>query len=129
MKYCVSRMRNAIFHPRPSFLLDKYERSYYFIFMTKGEDTKSMILDAALDMASRLGLEAVSIGELAKVTGMSKSGLFAHFQSKENLQNEILNHAGRLFSSKVVVPALKTAGGIPRIKALSAQLDWAGRPK
>ncbi len=92
--------------------------------MTKGEDTKSMILDAALNMASRLGLEAVSIGELAKVTGMSKSGLFAHFQSKENLQKEILNHAGRLFSSKIVVPALKTAAGIPRIKALVH--NWIG---
>jgi len=86
--------------------------------MTKGEDTKQMILNAALNMAARLGLEAVSIGELAKVTKMSKSGLFAHFQSKENLQNEILRHAGGLFSSRVVVPTLKTEAGIPRIKAL-----------
>lgn len=86
--------------------------------MTKGEDTKHMILDAALNMAARLGLEAVSIGELAKVTKMSKSGLFAHFQSKENLQNEILRHAGGLFSSRVVMPALRTEAGIPRIRAL-----------
>ena len=54
--------------------------------MTKGEDTKLAILEIGLDMASRLGLEAVSIGALAKATDMSKSGLFAHFQSKENLQ-------------------------------------------
>jgi AcrR family transcriptional regulator len=92
--------------------------------MTKGEDTKQMILDAALSMASRLGLESVSIGELAKVTGMSKSGLFAHFQSKENLQIEILSHAGGLFSSKVVVPALRTEAGIPRIRALVS--NWVG---
>ena len=86
--------------------------------MTKGEDTKLMILEIGLDMASRFGLESVSIGELAKATGMSKSGLFAHFQSKENLQNDILQHAGRLFADGVVVPALRTEAGIPRIRAL-----------
>ena len=86
--------------------------------MTKGEDTKLMILEVGLDMASQLGLETVSIGALAKATGMSKSGLFAHFQSKENLQNDILRYAGQLFSKGVVVPALKTQAGIPRIRAL-----------
>jgi AcrR family transcriptional regulator len=86
--------------------------------MTKGEDTKLMILEAGLEMASRLGLEDVSIGALAKETHMSKSGLFAHFQSKENLQKDILHHAGYLFSQGVVAPALKTDPGIPRIKAL-----------
>lgn len=94
--------------------------------MTKGEDTKLMILDNGLSMASRLGLEAVSIGALAKATRMSKSGLFAHFQSKENLQTEILNHAGQLFASKVVLPALKVEAGIPRIRALvSNWIQWA----
>ena len=96
--------------------------------MTKGEDTKLMILDTALNMASRLGLEAVSIGGLAKATKMSKSGLFAHFQSKENLQKEILSHAGDLFSSKVVVPALKKEAGIPRIRALVDNwIKWAAK--
>lgn len=94
--------------------------------MTKGEETKLMILDKGLDMASQLGLEAVSIGELAKATQMSKSGLFAHFQSKENLQTEILNHAGQLFASKVVSPALKVAAGIPRIRSLVDNwIRWA----
>ena len=59
--------------------------------MKKGEETKIAILEAGLDMASQLGLECVSIGSLAKVIKMSKSGLFEHFQSKENLQVEILN--------------------------------------
>lgn len=86
--------------------------------MTKGEDTKLMILEAGLDMASQLGLESVSIGALAKATRMSKSGLFAHFQSKERLQGDILKFAGELFSRGVVVPALKTQAGIPRIRAL-----------
>ena len=92
--------------------------------MTKGEDTKQMILDIGLDMASRLGLEAVTIGELAKAASMSKSGLFAHFQSKENLQTEILRYAGEHFSKGVVVPALKAEAGIPRIKALVD--NWVG---
>lgn len=86
--------------------------------MTKGEDTKLMILDAGLDMASQLGLESVSIGALAKATKMSKSGLFAHFQSKENLQSDILHHAGQLFSEEVVVPALRTEAGIIRVRTL-----------
>jgi AcrR family transcriptional regulator len=86
--------------------------------MTKGEDTKLSVLEAGLDMASQLGLECVTIGNLAKATNLSKSGLFAHFQSKENLQIEILNHAAELFSEGVIVPALKTRAGIPRIRAL-----------
>lgn len=86
--------------------------------MKKGEDTKSVILEAGIDMASRLGLECVSIGALSKATHMSKSGLFGHFQSKENLQIEILNQAAQKFAESVVIPALKTKAGIPRIKAL-----------
>jgi len=96
--------------------------------MTKGEDTKLMILEVGLDMASQLGLEAVSIGALAKATRMSKSGLFAHFQSKENLQNDILRYAGQLFSEGVVAPALKTQAGIPRIRALVRNwVDWTAK--
>ncbi len=100
------------------FFLDKNERSYYYIPMTKGEDTKRIILNEGLEMATQLSLESVSIGNLAKATRMSKSGLFAHFQSKENLQIEILKHAGELFAEEVVVPALMKKAGIPRIKAV-----------
>jgi len=93
--------------------------------MGKGNETKSAILDTAFGLASKLGLEGVTIGILAKATGMSKSGLFAHFQSKENLQVEILQHAGRVFSEKVIVPALRTEPGIPRIRALvSNWIHW-----
>ena len=92
--------------------------------MTKGEDTKLSILETGLDMASRLGLEAVTIGSLAGATGMSKSGLFAHFQSKENLQIEILKFAADEFADSVVIPALKVRRGIPRIKALVR--NWIG---
>ena len=96
--------------------------------MTKGNETKTAILDTALDMASELGLEGVTIGILAKATKMSKSGLFAHFQSKENLQIETLKHAGRIFAETVVVPALRTEAGLPRIRALvNNWVDWASR--
>lgn len=83
-----------------------------------------MILAAGLNMASQLGLEAVSIGALARAVNMSKSGLFAHFQSKENLQNDIMHFAGQRFSDDVVVPALKVEAGIPRIQALVD--NWIG---
>ena len=86
--------------------------------MTKGIDTRMTILETGLDLASRLGLEAVTIGTLAKATGMSKSGLFAHFQSKENLQIELLKFAGEIFAKDVVAPALRIASGEPRIRAL-----------
>ena len=81
-------------------------------------------------MASTMGLDLVSIGSLAKATGTSKSGLFAHFQSKENLQVDILKHAGDVFAENVVVPALRTPAGIPRIKALVGNwIRWTSRLK
>jgi AcrR family transcriptional regulator len=96
--------------------------------MTKGQETKEMILDIGLEMASRLGLEAVSIGELAKAAQMSKSGLFAHFQSKENLQIEILKFAGDRFAQGVVIPALRGEAGITRIQALVDNwIGWTSR--
>lgn len=92
--------------------------------MTKGQDTRTTILETGLGLASRLGLEAVTIGALAKATGMSKSGLFAHFQSKENLQVELLRYAGEMFARDVVAPALRVASGEQRIRALVA--SWIG---
>lgn len=98
--------------------------------MTKGKDTKYAILASALDMASQLSLESVTIGSLAKATQMSKSGLFAHFQSKENLQIEILKFAATDFSDHVVLPAIKEKAGIPRIKALVDNwIQWSTRLK
>lgn len=93
--------------------------------VSKGEHTRLAILEAGLAMASQFGLENVTIGELAKATGMSKSGLFAHFQSKENLQVEIVDFAAHLFSENVVVPALRETAGIPRVQALVRNwIDW-----
>ena len=96
--------------------------------MTKGDDTRQVILQAGLDMASQVGLEGVSIGALAKATQMSKSGLFAHFQTKEKLQLEILNLAAQLFSDHVIVPALRVEAGIPRIRTLvNNWIEWSSR--
>jgi AcrR family transcriptional regulator len=95
--------------------------------MAKGEDTKQTILEYGLQMASQVGLESVTIGVLAKETGMSKSGLFAHFQSKENLQIGILEYAAGEFAHHIIVPALKKPSGIPRIKALVENwISWTG---
>ena len=84
--------------------------------MSKGHDTHQAILQTGLDMASRVGLEQVTIGNLAKESGLSKSGLYAHFQAKETLQIEILQLAGQIFAASVLVPALRSASGIDRIR-------------
>lgn len=98
--------------------------------MTKGQDTKYAILATALEMATESSLESVTIGSLAKATGMSKSGLFAHFHSKENLQIAILEFAANDFVAQVVLPAIKQKAGIPRIKALVKNwTQWGKRLK
>ncbi len=85
---------------------------------SKGEATRSAVLGSALSLATQLGLEGVTIGKLAEHVGMSKSGLFAHFSSKENLQVAILEEASWRFVALVVAPALKKPRGEPRVRAL-----------
>ena len=86
--------------------------------MNSKTEKKNLILQNGLDLASQIGLVAISIGELAKAIPMSKSGLFAHFNSKENLQLSILEYAGDLFRNSVLLPALKEKRGIPRVQAV-----------
>ena len=96
--------------------------------MPKGISTKQDIINRGLEMASQLGLECITIGLLAKETSLSKSGLFAHLKSKENLQLEILRHAADDFTKKVILPALKIQAGITRIKALVKNwIDWGNK--
>jgi len=93
--------------------------------MKKGDDTRESILLVGLELASQYGLEDVTIGGLAKEMKMSKSGVFGHFHSKENLQILILEYAMEQFKETVVLPALKIKGGIPRIKAIVDQwINW-----
>ena len=96
-----------------------------FTNMTKGQDTKERILGEALDLASTVGIEGLSIGELAKASEMSKSGLFAHFESKEDLQLEVLKTASAHFIETVVSPSLRQPRGEPRVRALFERwLAW-----
>jgi AcrR family transcriptional regulator len=93
--------------------------------VSKGEATKTSILDEALHVASRVGFEGLSIGQLADRTEMSKSGLFAHFRSKEQLQLQTLEHAASRFTDVVVRPTLKAPRGERRIRELFERwLDW-----
>ena len=85
---------------------------------TKGERTKSLILDSAVEIASVNGLEGLSIGGLAKELSMSKSGLFAHFGSKEELQVATVEHAREIFIEAVIRPAFKTPPGFERLRSL-----------
>lgn len=72
--------------------------------MKKGKVTKELILQRAFEIASEEGLESLTIGELAKQCGMSKSGLFAHFNSKLNLQLSVLEFANQVFAERVIAP-------------------------
>jgi AcrR family transcriptional regulator len=93
--------------------------------VSKGEATKTSILDEALHVASQVGFEGLSIGQLADRTEMSKSGLFAHFRSKEQLQLQTLDHAVARFTDIVVRPTLKAPRGERRVRELFERwLDW-----
>src|SRR5947209_19261886 len=92
---------------------------------SKGSQTRAAILDAALQIASKLGLEGLTIGSLADATGMSKSGLFAHFGSREDLQLAVLEHAAQKYGQIVFIPVLRIERGLPRLRALFERwLDW-----
>ncbi|MEM7584194.1 MAG: TetR/AcrR family transcriptional regulator [Acidobacteriota bacterium] len=92
--------------------------------MSKREATHDLILDRGLAMASTLGLEGLSIAGVAKEAGLSKSGLFAHFDSKEDLQLQVLRRAVDRFIEIVVAPSLRRPRGEPRVRALFD--NWLG---
>jgi AcrR family transcriptional regulator len=94
-----------------------YDRSYYFC-MSKGTATRERILDQALRLASRDGLNGLSIGGLAEDLGLSKSGLFAHFGSKDELQLEVLQTASKRYETRVMAEAWRAPRGQPRIEKL-----------
>ena len=86
--------------------------------MGKGELTRQAILERAVGLASQVGLDGVTIGRLADELDLSKSGLFAHFQSKQTLQVQTLELAAQRFVELVISPALKAPRGEPRVRAL-----------
>ena len=99
--------------------------------LAKGEQTRAEIVAVALGMAARVGLEGLSIGTLAEAVGKSKSGVFAHFGSREELQIAVVREYYRRFEAEVFAPAMRKPRGLPRVRALfenwmrhtSAELD------
>lgn len=98
--------------------------------MSKGDDTKTAILRRAVADASRFGLAGLTIGNLAREVGLSKSGLFAHFGSKDDLELQVLETGVELFVARVMAPAFKARRGRPRIDALfEGWLAWESHPE
>ncbi len=93
--------------------------------LQKGQQTKNSIVEAALRLATQIGLEGLSIGALAEVTQMSKSGVFAHFGSREELQISVVREYFNRFEQEVFYPALQEPRGLPRVRALFA--NWMRR--
>ena len=94
--------------------------------MRKGELTRTAILDEALQVASRTGFSGLSVGKLADQTGLSKSGLFAHFKSMDQLQLQLLQRARDRFVDSVVRPALTVRRGEKRVRAIfDSWLEWS----
>jgi AcrR family transcriptional regulator len=93
--------------------------------LPKGQQTKATIVDAALGLATQIGMEGLSIGALAEVTQMSKSGVFAHFGSREELQISVVREYHTRFEQEVFYPALQQPRGLPRLRALFA--NWMQR--
>ena len=86
--------------------------------LQKGQQTKAAIVEAALGLATHIGLEGLSIGALADVTGMSKSGVFAHFGSREELQISVIREYHTRFEQEVFYPAMSAPRGLARLSAL-----------
>lgn len=93
--------------------------------LQKGQQTKAVIVDAALNLAAQVGLEGLSIGAVAELTQMSKSGVFAHFGSREELQISVVREYHHRFEQEVFFPALTQSRGLPRLRAMFA--NWMKR--
>ena len=95
---------------------------------SKGEETRAQILAAAIEQASASGFESLTIGTLAEKTGLSKSGLFAHFGSREELQIAAVEEAARQFGEIVYAPALRVPRGLRRLRAIfESWISWPRR--
>ncbi len=91
----------------------------------KRASTRETILDRAYELARSEGLEGLSIGNLATAVGMSKSGVFAHFGSREDLQLAVLDSGSQRFTAQVLLPALRQPRGLPRLRAIVANwFEW-----
>lgn len=92
---------------------------------SKGAATREAIVDRALHIARTDGFEGLSIGGVAQAVGMSKSGVFAHFGSREELQLAVLDAAAQRFTEEVFLPAIRERRGLPRLRAILRRwIDW-----
>ena len=93
--------------------------------MNKGAQTRDSILNKAIFIASKSGFEALTIGKLANAVGISKSGLFAHFNSKKQLQLDLLKAVSEKFNKIVIKPSIKTQSGELKLRELAKNtLKW-----
>src|SRR5579862_8839865 len=103
--------------PYATLVLTRTDRSCYFCRMQHvATSTRQRILEQGLALMSRSGLSGVTLGVLAGRVGMSKSGLFAHFRSKEEVQVGLLQYMAEFARARVVAPAMKTEEGLPRLR-------------
>jgi AcrR family transcriptional regulator len=97
--------------------------------MSKGDLTRGRILEEAIAISSVDGVTGLTLGRLAETVGMSKSGLFAHFRSKEELQLQVLQETIERFKERVVSRALTAPRGEPRVQALFDRwIEWSEDP-
>ena len=115
-------------------VLDRYDRSCFSALVmtdsttTANASTRERILSTGLALMSQAGLGGVTLGVLADQVGMSKSGLFAHFRSKEDVQIELLTHMAEFATEHVVRPSMEAGEGLARIRALVRNwFGWAQR--
>jgi len=93
--------------------------------ISKGAATRETIISRALDIVRSDGFEGISIGGIAQAANMSKSGVFAHFGSREDLQLAVLDAAAQRFTEQVFMPALRERRGLPRLKAIAERwMKW-----
>lgn len=97
--------------------------------MLKGEEARLALIDAAMQEASRIGLASVTLAPVAKRAGWSKGGLLRHFPTKESLQLAVVHRASERFRERVLLPALASPSGGPRLRAIFRKwLEWATQP-
>jgi AcrR family transcriptional regulator len=98
--------------------------------MLRGEEARSALINAAMQEASRIGLAAVTLAPVAKRAGWSKGGLLRHFPTRESLQLAVVHRAADRFRERVLLPALASSSGGPRLRAIFRNwLQFAARPE
>jgi AcrR family transcriptional regulator len=92
--------------------------------MQRGEEARLALIDAAMRESSRIGLAALTLAPVAERAGWSKSGLLRHFPTKESLQLAVVHRTTELFRARVLLPALSSPGGLPRLRTIFR--NWLG---